>query len=532
MRATLAVVLALALATGVAHAHYGDPNTHPSGCEADEQDIRVTGLAGDFCSPPCGTNGTCPTDVPKGVTAKPECVLNSPTGAKYCALVCTPKGQVDEASLRAGDAQCGTHASCKAIQGTGLCTYDDMPPPPSSAHWKPVNSPSFDALGVVIDVAFTKDGTTGFAGAGSNGVGAQIVKTVDSGVTWKPVWPTGPNATAFNIFLASAVKSPSSAVVAGALFETYTKDGTHFNVSKNGFVSPAQDAHVMPGGDFALVGQFGGNTSNGIATSSDGVQWTPVNMKGVNETLFPARYGAFPSATTWFVTAGLFPANNVNAKAGRSLTHRVSLVEDEATGKTTVAFDKGDHTLNDDGPAKCSVDPDNCFSATIVKTTDAGKTWKQVYTNINTGDNIYPNGINCFSTMHCVALLEGDTARILVTHDGGATWNETMHDTDSASSLVSVFMIDDKEVWASGGHMTQADFEGRYWHSLDGGSSWTKEAIPGLYIFSFDMISAASGYSVALTEQSGVELLKYDAKGSRAADGAAAATSRRALSMA
>ena len=84
-----------------------------------------------------------------------------------------------------------------------------------------------------------------------------------------------------------------------------------------------------------------------------------------------------------------------------------------------------------------------------------------------------------------------------------------MHDTDSACSLVSVRMLSEDEVWVSGGHMSYSDFEGRFWHSLDGGKTWKKEAIKGLYIFSFDMTTAASGYAVALTESSGVQLMKY-----------------------
>ena len=31
-------------------------------------------------------SGACPTDVPAGVTAKPDCVLKSPTGDQFCAL--------------------------------------------------------------------------------------------------------------------------------------------------------------------------------------------------------------------------------------------------------------------------------------------------------------------------------------------------------------------------------------------------------------------------------------------------------------
>jgi photosystem II stability/assembly factor-like uncharacterized protein len=164
-----------------------------------------------------------------------------------------------------------------------------------------------------------------------------------------------------------------------------------------------------------------------------------------------------------------------------------------------------------DAPVNCNVDASNCFSAAISKTTNCGETWELTYNNINKGDNIYPNGIHCITDDHCVAVVEGDTCRILLTTDGGKSWSESMHDKDPACSLVSVRMLSEKEVWVSGGHMSYSDFEGRFWHSLDGGKTFTKEAIKGLYIFSFDMVSAVSGYSVALTESSGVQLLKYRA---------------------
>ena len=65
--------------------HYGNPST---GCESDEQAVRVQGLSGDFCSPKCDSTGSCPSDVPKGDTATPECALRTTTGDKYCALIC------------------------------------------------------------------------------------------------------------------------------------------------------------------------------------------------------------------------------------------------------------------------------------------------------------------------------------------------------------------------------------------------------------------------------------------------------------
>ena len=100
--------------------HYGDPST---GCMSDEQVVQITGVKGAFCAPDCAA-AACPADVPAGSTAQPQCALAGSTGSdKKCALVCA--ASADEASLRAGDAQCGAGASCKAIQSTGICTYDD-----------------------------------------------------------------------------------------------------------------------------------------------------------------------------------------------------------------------------------------------------------------------------------------------------------------------------------------------------------------------------------------------------------------------
>jgi C1A family cysteine protease len=101
--------------------HYGDP--YVAACETGEVNITITNVTGAFCSPKCTLGIFCPSDVPSGVTAKPQCALQSSSGgAKYCALICSPT--TDEASLRAGDAQCSADGSCKPISGVGVCTYD------------------------------------------------------------------------------------------------------------------------------------------------------------------------------------------------------------------------------------------------------------------------------------------------------------------------------------------------------------------------------------------------------------------------
>lgn len=103
-----------------ASAHYGDP---ADGCLSDEKQIQVTGIPGDFCSPSCD-GVSCPTDVPTGVTAKPQCALSDSSGAKSCALLCAPSVAVLKLDQKAADAMCGK-ATCKPIQGVGVCTYND-----------------------------------------------------------------------------------------------------------------------------------------------------------------------------------------------------------------------------------------------------------------------------------------------------------------------------------------------------------------------------------------------------------------------
>ena len=87
--------------------HYGNP--HDSSCLADEIELK------DLCAPRCTVDGSCPRDVPPGTTASPDCAIEE-DNQRLCALVCVP------AAAAAG---CPDGASCKVIQGVGLCTYDD-----------------------------------------------------------------------------------------------------------------------------------------------------------------------------------------------------------------------------------------------------------------------------------------------------------------------------------------------------------------------------------------------------------------------
>mmetsp|Transcript_31475 Transcript_31475/g.56538 ORF Transcript_31475/g.56538 Transcript_31475/m.56538 type:complete len:135 (-) Transcript_31475:103-507(-) len=109
----LSFALCLALSMMAQAVHYENP--YMGGCRSDELPIRITGIPGAICSPHCD-DGPCPSDVPKNVTATPQCALRDPTGSQYCALICDPNGKNT----------CGPGASCRALSPIGLCTYDEV----------------------------------------------------------------------------------------------------------------------------------------------------------------------------------------------------------------------------------------------------------------------------------------------------------------------------------------------------------------------------------------------------------------------
>jgi len=89
--------------------HYEKPP-----CQDDEAKASVTDTDGSVCAPECADQD-CPTDVPEGVTAVPQCALSDQSGGKYCALLCQ------------GDDECGSDpdAECAHPQAgaPGICVY-------------------------------------------------------------------------------------------------------------------------------------------------------------------------------------------------------------------------------------------------------------------------------------------------------------------------------------------------------------------------------------------------------------------------
>jgi hypothetical protein len=281
-------------------------------------------------------------------------------------------------------------------------------------------------------------------------------------------------------------------VLGGALFQVFSTDGSYFNPSINDYLSPSQDAEIVSGNNhFALIGQSG--KCNGVATSALGKLWECADI-GVNATLFPVRYGSMPTKDTWYVTSGMWPEDSSDSHF-RSISQKIRL--DKRAGKL-------DFSKRIQPRLNTSDDPD--YTALISKTTDGGASWTIVFQNTT---DYYFNDIDCISANHCVAVAEGETTHIFMTMDGGKTWDEVLYDSDPKGSLMRVAMVSETEVWVTGGHMAQLSFQGRFWHSMDGGKTFELEFIKGLYIIDIDMIDATHGFGIGLTVSSGLELVKY-----------------------
>jgi len=87
--------------------HYEKPP-----CQSDEMEAQIQGANGEVCAPHCDGGVACPTDVPPGTRATPQCALQDQSGKKYCALMC---------GFSSG---CPSGAKCARVGGiVGVCVF-------------------------------------------------------------------------------------------------------------------------------------------------------------------------------------------------------------------------------------------------------------------------------------------------------------------------------------------------------------------------------------------------------------------------
>eukprot|EP00048_Salpingoeca_helianthica_P014461 m.221809 g.221809 ORF g.221809 m.221809 type:complete len:410 (+) comp15890_c1_seq1:57-1286(+) len=365
----------------------------------------------------------------------------------------------------------------------------------------------------------------GYTAATENGSGPAIFKSQDGGHTWTTV-----NVTSFglDILLMDIDAAGDAVVVSSEAGELYSADGgKSFHLSVGGGLSQSV-RHVgstPTNHKFAVTGDYTARHKDGVALSVDsGRTFTAYDASLFTE----ARYGAFPTETAWYVAAGEWPQSpqpgpSDDDDGGLSprqaaFLQRKSQIFNRA-GRLAYRPGQPLESLSDDAAGG-----NGTYCAQLSKSTDGGITWKTIFAE---NHSFYFNGIDCSPAdpNHCCAVGEGFAqppvpstepgARIHCTRDGGATWNRTYWNPETASgafSLMEIRFANATEIWAAGSKI--ANFPSAMWvHSSDGGKTWTT-SIPdhllGTAAMSISMVSPSIGYSSlinSVTQQS--DIAKY-----------------------
>ncbi|GAA2496926.1 oxidoreductase [Terrabacter carboxydivorans] len=118
-------------------------------------------------------------------------------------------------------------------------------------------------------------------------------------------------------------------------------------------------------------------------------------------------------------------------------------------------------------------------NGTVLRTTDGGRTWRNVSPQgLGTG-TLQFRDIEAFDARHAVVLSigEGTDSRILVTDDGGASWTETFRNTEPAAFYDCMAFSSPRRGLAMS---DPVDGRFRLVQTSDGGRSWSQVDPPGM----------------------------------------------------
>lgn len=281
-----------------------------------------------------------------------------------------------------------------------------------------------------------------------------------------------------------------------------------------------QDIRTSPDGKEVLVVDNAG--SNAVLYSSDaGASFAEKYIKvalAANCTF--ARYASVINAKTWYVTMGSWPNDSPNAKKSADaweMSARVSMVRDPITGKVQRVARKVLAKTDSDGSwssSSSSSEPWSINTAQIVKTTDGGATWVSQFSEAS---SFYFNGIECVSPTHCFAVGEGMNAgagvHIYSTTDGN-NWKQIWHKPSTSTraySLMSISQNDKGHLFAAGSVESQLGSNGYILVSVDGGKTWTEETPMAniAEITDLDFVAGGIGFGSAVTTFETSTILKY-----------------------
>lgn len=290
-------------------------------------------------------------------------------------------------------------------------------------------------------------------------------------------WTALPCDSSSGLLFDAAISLDSSLKVASSLFPVFVSNATNapFTQVPN-LGGTIQSASVFGNNNIGLVGGivFNKKSYNGVAVSLD----RGSSFKVYNIPSGYARYGAFVDSNTWFISAGIWSDGIATVDAALTLSPAFAtnmpvkplsrkIRFNQSTGYTPSVFES----------TNTSYPNANGWLASISRTTDGGKSWTEVFHNVE-GSAYYFNGISCSSATNCVVVGEGedttgaDMTLALTTTDGGNTWVKTFQSTEVISAM-AVKLVDSKNGWFAGLIKKRLAYDGQFFATTDGGITWT-----------------------------------------------------------
>ena len=296
----------------------------------------------------------------------------------------------------------------------------------ATKQWKYSEDPNAKA-GVAVGVGATSlNGVDMAASAmGDNNQGAEI------GVYLDEMW--NKDSVDSLMVLDAAIMSTGEIISPGVgdLIYSNSSKPPYYRLELEYFVM-SQSANVIEStGSFALVGSFEKKSKDAETINGVMIMSPQGKIEGVYDINVPstnyARYGAFPTSDTWYITAGMWPTDDeevdeLKKNGKKRLTRQLTL-----NGNKEVEFNPSPKPKN----KTTFTDGDTGYYMSISKTIDGGKTFTTVFSSPQ-NSYYYPNGVSCWDENHCVVAAEGhdEDGNPLVfaflSEDGGNTWSNTI----------------------------------------------------------------------------------------------------------
>jgi hypothetical protein len=270
--------------------------------------------------------------------------------------------------------------------------------------------------------------------------------STNGGVTFDSV-----DFSLFGLTATAVSATPGEAIVCGDFGVQYTSNGGANWTQASGDVADCVTARRTGFGGFAVVGDLGLLSDTvGCAISTDG---------GASFKLFDASsvaqydplYGSFPTASTWYLSAGGSDANG--APVGGQ----------------------------------------------VLQTTNGGAAWSVAYTSPAGTRTV---GIDCADAANC-CLAQIDTtgnASISCTHDSGASWTLGFNVTgsDASNTFINDIRATPTGWWAIGGVYPST---GWLLKSVNSGASWTIDTVLPYYGAAIDAAPDGSLFGIVFEQQ-------------------------------